>query len=261
MALNVPRLSGDSLLGPVRGTPTQAEFNNLTFAVVARIQTAFRRAVAEGVGEAIIKGFDQFAKSINNVSANKQVFLAANEVLATNMRTAVLASYDQVVEGERQFPPYRVGDRHSGALRPALQNRNLIVATPQGIGFVDETILNSQANHWQRLQYGAGGAGGRPAIPVELVFEGEPLAFLVLGQGPRPAFRMPFGTWTEEGFFHPRGKPTILTKGIRARRFLDAGLVALQRDFPQVYGDVFKQIETQVFGQSANEATSATTIA
>lgn len=224
------------------------EFASLAYQCKVGIQDAFRRAISEGLSDAMIAGIKEFGKSVNNVSGNRDLFFQANQALANSMHTAVLHSYDQTVTARKEFSSYRGSDPHwprlVGTLRRALESGELIVATPQGIAFINEDVLNAEAIHWQRLQFGAGDRAGRPVVPVTIEFQGEPIGFLELTQAPRPAFFMPTGFWNDSGFYPGRsGRKRTEPSGIGARRFLDAGLVAFQRDFPIVYGDLMVQIQ------------------
>lgn len=137
----------------------------------------------------------------------------------------------------------------NGALLRAIQNRNFYQATSDGLRFINRRILDQEAQHWRRLNFGAGGAAGES--PRRFNFEMLAQASFGLAPDPRPAFVIPPGFWIRSGervraggppaAFFPRGgaagvgargrpSPLRMTRGIRATNFLDAGIRRIAND-------------------------------
>lgn len=178
-----------------------------------------------------------------------------NSRIADKMMEATIASYSEIERtGSR---PYRVGaGRFSGALGRVIRSDDFAVGDASGIHFVDRDRLDKEAKHWKRLNFGTVGRATPNAV-FRLNFDGR-----VVGQPfgfrdrPRPDFLLPFGY-----FIHANGRPQTpsgefkgagtlnpffpsnrkqkryKTVGIRSRHFLDAGLRAMEREFPRQYTD------------------------
>lgn len=234
----------------------------LDYTAIARsIASATARGTGEGVSKAVQKQLDKYGAAFSDKSLADPLFAEANKRLAFNMKTAVLHSYDQVVTGQKRVSSYRQGApgrdaegaqlRYSGgALRNALQNDKNYIATAQGIKFIDLDFMDQKAEHWYRLNFGAAPQAGRAPYAFNWEIDGQSLGQLQLSWAPSAPFRMPHGVW-REGAFYPKGRRLQTpTRGIGARRFLDAGLDRFSKDFPTVYGDLqkqyFKQAESRV---------------
>lgn len=197
------------------------------------------------------------AVAFNNLKGNEAEMLDMHRQVANSMRRAMLTSFGQTVTANKTFGGrfYRVGqNRYSGGtLKRALQDPGMAVATARGISYVNQTKLNAEARHWQRLNFGALGTEvhNRPARQFRFLFDDVTVFTLRFRAGPRPAFFLPVGMFiTPEGtrvgrssartgldMFQPTKKQVAVfpTRGIEARNFLDAGLAPLAVELPAMY--------------------------
>lgn len=190
---------------------------------------------------------------------------------------SVLRSYDQLVtaqEGPASRTHYRAGqDRLPRTLRKALARKDLFEATPDGLRWLNETMLNAEARHWKRINFGAGGLGQGSFTHFNATFNGLVLASFGYDEPARPAFKMPRGFWIGPGgervaagqnpagsdlFYPPSRRPAGVrglngqgagrrqqgrrTRGIRGKNFLDAGLARIATELPRAYEQHFERI-------------------
>lgn len=187
---------------------------------------------------------------------------------------SVVASYSQVVTARETSGPYRISPNRprnkryaGGALRRALQSPEFFSATPLGLRFVNTSLLNKEAKHWHRLNFGAAPAGGGSRGQFEIQWSGLVLASLGYDEDASPGFMLPRGFWvlgTERvsgpaggaEFYpvgelppgtHVRGRPNAArrTAGIQARNFLDAGLRRIAQMFPEAMQDLYSEMFEQ----------------
>ncbi len=179
--------------------------------------------------------------------------------VAAGMRQSVKSSFEQSVKS--YTGTYRVGQNRisGGALKRAITSDSLAVGTPTGIDFIDQGRLDTEAAHWRRLNYGAFGTRVKDRQVTKRPFKFDNVILYTIGltDSPRPAFGMPPGRFTTtEGKrisyepsrrgldkFSPGGggrRPIPVTGGIRARNFLDAGIVRLTTDLPPAYTRLVK---------------------
>ena len=205
-------------------------------------------AIRAAAGASIRKNTNSYFVAMNSVLSKKiggrQDMQKANTEIATKMRVAIVDSYQNRVTARERFTPYRIGQNRfsGGALGRALGSPSMAVARADGIDFVDDALLDSQAAHWYRLNFGAGAKAtqlytGRP-VRVKL---GRNLGSIRMNDPPSAPFSMPFGLWERgqtgrsPGFYPLRRALVVPTEGIAGRRFLDAGLHAFAREFPPAY--------------------------
>lgn len=211
------------------------------------MSTNIRSMVTEATGDTY-RGATPFFRAVSE-SVTKSVqsrteFRLANERLAEHAQQAVLESYEEEVEGRKEVGSYRIGDNRlsGGLLRNALTRRGMFVGTFEGIAFGNEDILDNEAGHWARLNYGAG--SGRNLTPVSTTLRiGSRSVGITTLKGPTSnegtkAFRLPVGYWTS-GEFYPLGKRKVgKLLAVQARRFLDAGVHAIADNIDEVYFDL-----------------------
>lgn len=239
---------------PVRLPPSL--INTIGYRLRLNFSRQFQQRMAagtRGVTNGIAAAAEVFA---NNLGDPADMYRIHSDV-AHEAMVAVLEDYDAKVTDRPGAPPsYRIGTRYSGgALRRALSSPSMAVPTAEGINYVDQDLLNQEARHWMRLNFGAGerGSENRPgAFP--LMYDQRVVYTLQFRAGPRPGFSMPHG-W----FYGPNGemvgadagrrglhafgpwrKPLLYpTKGIRGRQFLDAGLEVMATELPGRYHQQF----------------------
>lgn len=239
------------------------------FDIVDLLKRAFSTAVRVA-GDEATKEAKAMATAMDNYrrgGGGSRALASANTKIAQEMQAAVLAAYDSSVD---QSHPYRVGDRYSGgALRRALANPDMFVATYSGINFINASILDREAAHWARLNFGAApgiGADDSPFAPraapgpVRLELFGQPLGAIVPFGSQRGSFGIPPGVWVGSagasgraiqwgsrpaGFYPTRSAPKRATKGIGARQFFAPAYEVLAEQFPVQYGNVLREIADQ----------------
>jgi hypothetical protein len=177
-----------------------------------------------------------------------------HEEVAANMRQAVKSSFEQTVKsrpGQYRGGQNRISD---GVLKRAITDPSMAVGTEEGIDFVNERKLDTEARHWKRLNFGALGTAqsGRTAKSYPLRFDGVTLFRVGFSDQSRPAFSLPPGAFSSpEGVFQPHDSTRtgmdrfypggvgtrlrIPTRGIKPREFLDAGLRRMVEDLPVAY--------------------------
>lgn len=216
------------------------------------------------------KTFVSIVESYRDLAKNRSTLADLNEQIAARMRKAVVDAYlTNVAAGA--VPSYRKDDRYAdGKLLTALQSDTMAIGTADGIEFIDDDLLDASARQWKRLQYGAGGnPGGLPQRTYRVRF-GKNQGFSIgLDGAVRRGFTIPSGgrhgggrrlkgyfndlgqfymknpdggKWPKEGIQVITQRPT---RGIGARRFLDAGLQALQDNFNAVYKKHFEDAARQ----------------
>jgi len=229
------------------------------FVLSERIATKVRAAVAEavtkgGASERLTQFGDGLSSSIGG-RAGKSSLANAHRDVAAGMQQAVLASYAQRVTARKRIKePYRVGQNRfsGGALRRALKSENMVSANHDGIAFVNKDILDAEARHWYRLNYGAGARGAtNNAKSYRLKLFGSTISQISDPGGPSGAFKMPRGIWGGNesakgaGFpagFYPTGVSLVVpTQGIAARRYLDAGLAYLAKNLGPRYEELLDE--------------------
>ncbi len=121
----------------------------------------------------------------------------ANEKLANAMRDRLDITYARSVEGRKQVPSYRIGrGRYSGgALRRALRAPDMIVATDDGINYINQDRLGQEARHWARLNFGVAPASTPASYRGTLKFGGKSIGTVGFRAQPRPPMFLPAGFW------------------------------------------------------------------
>jgi hypothetical protein len=213
-----------------------------------------------------------FQRGLQNGSRTRAMF----EDIGLAAQRSVVQSYGQLVSARETTSYYRISPRFprnkryaGGALRRAIQSSSFFEATPGGIRFVNTSLLDREAKHWHRLNFGAAprGEGSRGQFAVE--WGGLVIASLGYDQDASPGFLLPRGFWVEGGErvsrgivsggaeFYPvgelpagtkvRGRPNAAqrTLGIEARNFLDAGLRRIAQMLPESLQDFYTEIYEQ----------------
>jgi len=147
---------------------------------------------------ATFQNLSLFLAAMAESSNRKQGLARIHEVVASKALAAVQQAYDSRFPGDNR---YRAGqNRESGKLGPALRNPNLVRAQKDGILFMNRQVLDSQAKHWYRLNFGAQPAGRqrRPGqFPIS--FDGQSLGSIGLDDRPSGRFSLPTGIWLAGG--------------------------------------------------------------
>lgn len=134
--------------------------------------------------------------------------------------------------------------RASGALSRAIRSDQFYEATARRIRFINVDLLNKEAKHWKRLNFGAGAGAVRAPGKFQLEIGGQLIgASIGLDPDPRPGFGLPPGFFLGpggarqvpgtpgSGIFIPIGKaPKSRTYGIVTTNFLDVGVQRLLKE-------------------------------
>jgi hypothetical protein len=212
-----------------------------SFHLVAGFMSAVNQSLA--VNEQV-RAFAEALANIHRHSHARNQLAQAHTQVAKLMQQAVLEDYDKAkARYGRNIAPYRLTTRDAGGkLRAALQSNIFYRGTYDGIGFVNVSLLNNTARQWHRLNFGARPAGTYTPRLYQARF-GNLVAgsFGYLGEGPSPGFGLPYGFFTREGAFYPRGpRQVIPTRGIRAWNFLDAGPRVLAERIGPAYDGLYR---------------------
>lgn len=220
-----------------------------------------RRSFATGIQAAtseVETNARAFYNALNEYKSGKggsRSLASANRRIADSMQEAVLESYDErVTNAPGRLPSYRIGEnRYSGgALRRALAHPEMFSASYQGITFMNKAILDKEAAHWARLNWGAGSRAseGFSSHPVRLQVFGQTLGVLSPPNHPQPGFAIPRGVWVggerkwgnrPRGFYPTSKTEFFPTRGIAARRFFDAAYDALALNMPTEYENLLHE--------------------
>lgn len=239
--------------------------------------------LTDGIFRATALGFsrlsDDMTKFLRQFGArvvDPGALLEINDAAAHRGQSAILASYAQRVTA-REGPASRHDARYraranrfgGGALRRALGSEANIEVGARYIRFLNIDLLDDEAAHWYRLNFGVGSRGSRTQAGMYELFIGNESAGSIgfAGTGPSkrplimpPGFfinaegvRVPAGSHPRgsEGFW-PRGqsggvgsrgramRPRV-TLGIEGRQFLDTGARMLARDLGRRMDEHFRE--------------------
>jgi hypothetical protein len=207
------------------------------------------------VSKAVGKALGGNAHAITNMvyeSVNKGVpdrlMLRANTVLAESAQRAVVSGWRSRLP--LRSAPYRKGpdpdhDRLSGKLGEALADESMLrYTTPRGISFLNVQVLNSQARHWYRVNYGAFGPRANPNRPkaYPITVDGHTVMMLQDEHQPSANSWLPRRFMFEgRDYFTPlRGPADVHGGGHRSALFTDLGFQSIAKNVNRVYGSTFR---------------------
>lgn len=252
---------------------TKRDLRNVSNRMAAEMSVSFRTGIRNaGVSGMFRAG--SVAEYIGRALSARQI---PHEQLRRAHRDAGEGAQRSMVQGyvnrrhRRPVPSYRIGDRYAGgALLRALRNPNMVEATEFTLRFINTDILNTEARHWRRLNFGAGaGSEGGLQAPAQFPIAWEGMVVATLGLTPdfRPAFTMPQGIFVAPGgnrvessasrrgsdmFFPRRASRRYPTAGIASSNFLDAGVRRLATALPQSYLGMYQRLYDRTMAQNAN---------
>lgn len=249
--------------------------------------------ISGAVVDALIKGYEgidrnlgaMFEEIIKNTTgvAGMASIQKVHKDAGERAQRAIVNAYAQRVTARRGIasrndPAYRGRTtRLAGTLRKALQNDKHVRVSGSTIFFIDRDLLDEEAKHWYRLNFGVGRRGARSKQgSFPLLIGGVEVAELALTSGPsqKPMF-MPRGFFVNsEGkrerrdasrrgldAFFPAGEGgragvrgatgtprVILTQGIEARNYLDTGLRRLAEELPNGWDSYFRNAFARIGG-------------
>lgn len=154
-------------------------------------------------GEAVSGVFEFVAKTFGDLQGSDPGLFqnAHRDVGASALRSAQQGFRSR--RFRRPAGSYRVGqDRLSGRLTSALNNPGHVRATSTTLEVINQGLLDREAAHWRRLNFGAG-QGSREGLHAPASFPinwaGVAVGVLALDADPSPAFTVPRGYWIPGG--------------------------------------------------------------
>lgn len=257
---------------------------NAVHTVVESLTTQFARAVLADTKykqQQLISLAQVFERGLQNSARLQQI----HQRVGAAAQRSVIASYGQLVtgqEGAASRSHYRAGRSRlaDGVMRRALGRGDFFEAGPDGLRFINITMLDDQAAHWHRLAFGAAGRGRGSAVRYTVTLGNVAVAAIGYDEPPSPSFRMPPGLWiTPQGervapganpngsdLFFPqserpsgvRGRPSFrntrqtsqgpqtfvgaMSRGIVGRDFFAAGVRRIAEEFPRGYLAYYEEI-------------------
>lgn len=186
-----------------------------------------------------------------------------HEGVANEMREATLDAYIARVKNTRTVAPYDRNNRLSGGAERVLNSNNFALGDVDGIKFINMDLIDAEAIHMYRLNFGMQPAPGgmkkshRARRKIKIVFDKREFSKdISLKNPPRPNTGLPPGFFLTDGKkvgpivdfkssaprstkfpFYPT-KPGPLSRnmsGIRGERFFDAGLSKMAKRLPKEY--------------------------
>lgn len=214
----------------------------------------YRGALIAGTTEAVALAARRAVGALPNVvqsmgQAFDRDLLPRSEISDINQRIARNAQ-SAIVSGYRSRLPRGGGGggELSGALGAALASSSMTEGTnDRVISFLNTNVLNRQAKHWYRINYGAAGpnlhtAGSHEARTYTININGRP--WIALRDEGEPAAT----SWLPRNFFWAgnrlvatRGPARQSGAGARAAHYVDLGLEAVAAEFPLEYDQFFRK--------------------
>lgn len=232
--------------------------------VVSVFTYDFRQKFANAMAKDLVgvsREIKDFGTRLQGTFGNQDDAVAEFAPIAADMHASLLRAYDTLVEGRKAVQSYqnKSGTRLPGALRTTLQSPTMAVASGTGIQYLDLSLLNSDARHWRRLNFGTQGSAVHNVSgalqPVS--FDGRALFYVGSQGGPRPGFALPPGRFINPGTglrvpygpsegssysgssptvdrFFPGGggRSAVQSRGIQGRHFIEPAFAVFAHDFP-----------------------------
>lgn len=241
------------------------EIDRFVASAITDVIGTIGRAVMTGATSRTSKQFLAFLDEITT-GVGQGAALETHRRLAEQMAQSTRRSWGQAKQHLRQAvydplrpplgPKNRYGRSHGGMDR-ALNDKNLVQATPRGIEFGNVAVLDREARQWARLNFGAGGAGRGSHEQFRVRFSNLPAIEFNFAQRARPGyglprgfFKGPDGRWQghnagRSGAFYVSKQSQgqeFPTKGNEGYNYLDAGIRRFFELLPVEYGKLFRQV-------------------
>lgn len=160
-------------------------------------------AALERQGAAVGGVFEFVAKTFGDLQGSDPGLFqdAHHDIGASALRSAQQGFRNR--RFRRPAGSYRAGqDRLSGRLSSALSGPGHVRATANTLEVINQGLLDREAAHWRRLNFGAG-QGSREGLHAPESFPinwaGVAVGVLALDYDPRPGFTVPRGYWIPGG--------------------------------------------------------------
>lgn len=229
--------------------------------VVAVITDSFQDQLVKQIQRKMRDFSETTGNEISNRLRDPGGIALTNKRIAEAAHISLIESYDKQVTSRKRHESYRIGmNRYSGGvLKRALQDPKMVAHSADFIALPNEEILDREAKHWYRLNFGAGTQ--EQARTHVLRLWGQSSQFYV-NRPPAPAFQMPIGRWGDLTYngqpggygFYPRGQskvPKLST--IRGRFYIEGAVDGMVRTIPQEYNALIKRVikESAAAGEAA----------
>lgn len=247
-----------------------------TWQIEGEIQRVARKAVGLSL-RAAAKSTSKQLQAIGRLVAgghDNERLTELHQKVGVAAQNRILNAYARNVTAKKLGPSYREGDRYAGgALRRALASPDFFRATPRGLDFINISLLDQEAYHWHRLNFGALPRGQGSTRSYEVRWGGLVAIAIGFNEGPSHEFGMPPGFWiAQEGKAGPRSRHVTtgntfypfsrvgsvpgtgvkgslvrqravpVTQGIVARHFLEAGLETIATTLPVAYQEYYRTV-------------------
>lgn len=224
-------------------------------------------SIRVGAANAITKGLRAFGEELPGILRDLERALnlkgiprswleSANLRVAESAQRAVVAQYESRLP--RHSHPYRpVGvtpgrGRLVGRLGAALSSPSMTAnTTDRVVSFVNTSVLNEEAEHWHRINYGTG-ALAEPAQSFPVTVGSARIGALRDPGRPAPYNLLPrFFVWGVADEFFPRSGPGEMRagRGSRAAHYLDAGFEATAKGIGPAYTQMLVEYSETKRGQ------------
>ena len=215
----------------------------------------YRNNVIIGSTNAIARGAAQSMTQLPEVveqlgNTLRRRGLPRAKMKALNLEIARVGQ-QAVVSGWRSRLPRNAGGgtgRYAGTLGPALANPAMLEGTSDRvISFINGDVLDQEAAHWYRINYGAAGPNysspnAQRADTFVINLNGRPFITLRDDRPPDPTTFFPRQFfWTESNRLVVTGPGVVQTNaGAAPAHFIDLGLQAVAEVFPVAYDAFFR---------------------
>lgn len=223
---------------------------NLQRGYIRETQDALSVALPAMLASAIGQSTAELANVTRTLGQALQVrAIPRQRLFATNVQIAEKA-HAAVVRGWRSRLPAHTpggGRKHlHGALGPALTDPyNTVATTDRVISFINTELLDREAPHWYRVNYGATGtrySEGRAPGRFVMVLNGQSFASFTDDLRPDPISWLPavFVTHDDGSLFPKSTKVVRSPSGARAARFFDLGHSQIARNGPRLHEKMWR---------------------
>ena len=218
---------------------------------------------------------------IREVPALREEIVKAHAQVARDAQAAILDAYDDSLlhtPPYRQNALLEKNRRYAGGmLRQVLASEDFVTYDDKGIYIGNTRALDARARQWRRLNYGAGSAAGGGAEIFTLRWSNQQFTLEEPGAA-RPPFRIPAGSWYGEEFYptsereaqnkyvsrvtgrkirslrgfytkafalesdQVKRQKARMTRGIRGRHWLGAGIEVIAEDLPHAYSAAINKL-------------------
>ena len=222
----------------------------------------FAKAIAAAASDGIEPVVRQMGKALEISALPRETMRKTNQQIARQAATRVAAGWRSRLPLNSHS--YRPEDRLTGKLGNALNDIDGMISetTDRVIAFADAEILDREAAHWYRINYGAAGpnySGGATAQTFTVTMNGRPMFTLRDENQPATQSWLPRRfTWAGPEMVVLAGPASPRGQGSRAAHFLDIGYQVVAEKTGNAYQRVTNAyLRDQIKKASAGVKTNA----